>query len=164
VQLALSYYMQVLILFIFYFMEKDIMNMLPKRQEGQGLVEYALILVLVAVVVIVILQLLGPSIVLTYARVMGGFNGQTITGNGNEGIAVTYSLQETDVGGGDCSGTFSDMVLVLTQNGRIVTNQSATVSVNGQSITVDVPSNGLIRHNGTINVTGSCPIKPNISW
>jgi pilus assembly protein Flp/PilA len=32
------------------------------REEGQGLVEYALILVLVAVVVIVILALLGPII------------------------------------------------------------------------------------------------------
>ncbi len=31
-------------------------------EEGQGLVEYALILVLVAVVVIVILALLGPAI------------------------------------------------------------------------------------------------------
>jgi pilus assembly protein Flp/PilA len=32
------------------------------RQEGQGLVEYALILVLVAIVVIAILLLLGPII------------------------------------------------------------------------------------------------------
>lgn len=32
------------------------------REEGQGLVEYALILVLVAVVVIVILAVLGPTI------------------------------------------------------------------------------------------------------
>ncbi len=32
------------------------------KQRGQGLVEYALILVLVAVVVIVILALLGPAI------------------------------------------------------------------------------------------------------
>ena len=31
------------------------------REEGQGLVEYALILVLVAIVVIVILALLGPA-------------------------------------------------------------------------------------------------------
>jgi pilus assembly protein Flp/PilA len=38
-----------------------IMLYLP-REEGQGLVEYALILVLVAVVVIVILALLGPAI------------------------------------------------------------------------------------------------------
>ena len=32
------------------------------REEGQGLVEYALILVLVAIVVIAILLLLGPII------------------------------------------------------------------------------------------------------
>lgn len=32
------------------------------REEGQGLVEYALILVLVAVVVIAILTVLGPAI------------------------------------------------------------------------------------------------------
>jgi len=33
-----------------------------RREEGQGLVEYALILVLVAIVVIVILLLLGQSV------------------------------------------------------------------------------------------------------
>lgn len=33
-----------------------------KKQNGQSLIEYALILVLVAVVVIVILALLGPAI------------------------------------------------------------------------------------------------------
>ncbi|MEO8610228.1 MAG: pilus assembly protein [Chloroflexota bacterium] len=32
------------------------------REEGQGLVEYALILVLVALAVIVVLALLGPAI------------------------------------------------------------------------------------------------------
>ena len=32
------------------------------REEGQGLVEYALILLLVAIVVIVVLALLGPTI------------------------------------------------------------------------------------------------------
>ncbi|NLE77676.1 MAG: Flp family type IVb pilin [Chloroflexi bacterium] len=37
------------------------MMFLP-REEGQGLVEYALILVLVAIVVITILLLLGPAI------------------------------------------------------------------------------------------------------
>ena len=32
------------------------------KEKGQGLVEYALILVLVAIVVIVILSIMGPSI------------------------------------------------------------------------------------------------------
>jgi pilus assembly protein Flp/PilA len=41
---------------------RDINMLYMPREEGQGLVEYALILVLVAVVVIVILALLGPII------------------------------------------------------------------------------------------------------
>ena len=41
--------------------DEKIMLFAPK-EKGQGLVEYALILVLVAVVVIVILALLGPAI------------------------------------------------------------------------------------------------------
>jgi pilus assembly protein Flp/PilA len=45
------------------FQWKEVTNMLYlPREEGQGLVEYALILVLVAIVVIVILALLGPAI------------------------------------------------------------------------------------------------------
>lgn len=40
------------------------------REEGQGLVEYALILVLVAVVVIVILALLGPIIGNVFSRIV----------------------------------------------------------------------------------------------
>ncbi len=33
-----------------------------RREEGQGLVEYALVLILVAMVVLLVLALLGPSI------------------------------------------------------------------------------------------------------
>jgi pilus assembly protein Flp/PilA len=40
------------------------------REEGQGLVEYALILVLVAVVVIAILLLLGPAIGAVFSQIM----------------------------------------------------------------------------------------------
>jgi pilus assembly protein Flp/PilA len=42
---------------------------LPNREEGQGLVEYALILVLVAVVVIAILLVLGPAVQNVYCEV-----------------------------------------------------------------------------------------------
>jgi pilus assembly protein Flp/PilA len=42
------------------------------REEGQGLVEYALILVLVAVVVIAILMLVGPQIANIFSRVTNG--------------------------------------------------------------------------------------------
>jgi pilus assembly protein Flp/PilA len=40
------------------------------REEGQGLVEYALILVLVAVVVIVILTILGPQIGNVFSQIV----------------------------------------------------------------------------------------------
>ncbi|MCY4071850.1 MAG: pilus assembly protein [Chloroflexi bacterium] len=46
----------------------------PRHDDGQGLVEYALILVLVAVVVIVILALLGPSINNIFANVVNTIN------------------------------------------------------------------------------------------
>jgi pilus assembly protein Flp/PilA len=42
------------------------------REEGQGLVEYALILVLVAIVVIAILILVGPQIANIFSRVTNG--------------------------------------------------------------------------------------------
>ena len=40
------------------------------RAEGQGLVEYALILVLVALIVLVILMLLGPAIGNTFSKIV----------------------------------------------------------------------------------------------
>jgi pilus assembly protein Flp/PilA len=40
------------------------------REDGQGLVEYALILVLVAIIVIAILALLGPEIGNVFSRIV----------------------------------------------------------------------------------------------
>lgn len=45
------------------------------REEGQGLVEYALVLVLVAVVIIAILTLLGPQIGNVFSRITNGLVG-----------------------------------------------------------------------------------------
>jgi pilus assembly protein Flp/PilA len=49
--------------------EVNAMLFAPK-EKGQGLVEYALILVLVAIVVIVILALLGPAIGNVFSSIM----------------------------------------------------------------------------------------------
>jgi len=43
------------------------------KEKGQGLVEYALILVLVAVVVIAILAILGPAIGGVFSQVIDHF-------------------------------------------------------------------------------------------
>jgi len=45
---------------------------LPKHEEGQGLVEYALILVLVVIVVIAIVAIMGPQIGNIFSRITSG--------------------------------------------------------------------------------------------
>ncbi len=45
------------------------------REEGQGLVEYALILVLIAIVVIVVLTLLGSQISTIFSQITSGLGG-----------------------------------------------------------------------------------------
>ena len=44
------------------------------KEKGQGLVEYALILVLIAVVVIAILVVLGPQIANVFSAISGSMN------------------------------------------------------------------------------------------
>jgi len=46
--------------------------MLNTHGSGQGLVEYALILMLVAIIVIVILALLGPAVGNMFSNVVSG--------------------------------------------------------------------------------------------
>ena len=53
----------------------DIIMLVLRRENGQGLVEYGLILVLVAIVVIAILTLLGPQIGNTFSRITNGLGG-----------------------------------------------------------------------------------------
>jgi pilus assembly protein Flp/PilA len=48
---------------------------LPRSDEGQGLVEYALILVLVVLVVLAILTVLGPQIGNTFSRITNALSG-----------------------------------------------------------------------------------------
>ncbi len=53
---------------------KKLFNKNTEKEEGQGLVEYALILFLVAVVVIAILVLLGPQIGSVFSAVSKGIS------------------------------------------------------------------------------------------
>ena len=44
------------------------------REEGQGLVEYALILVLIAIVVLVILGILGTQVSTIFSQITSGLS------------------------------------------------------------------------------------------
>ncbi len=48
------------------------------REEGQGLVEYALILVLIAIVVIVVLVVLGPQIAAVFQKIIDELSAQGV--------------------------------------------------------------------------------------
>jgi pilus assembly protein Flp/PilA len=47
---------------------------LTAREEGQGMVEYALILVLIAIVVIVILQVVGKQVNNVFSNISNGLD------------------------------------------------------------------------------------------
>ncbi len=47
---------------------------LPEEREGQGLVEYALIIVLVSIVVIILLRLLGGTVGNVFSRISNSLN------------------------------------------------------------------------------------------
>jgi pilus assembly protein Flp/PilA len=60
-----------IILSFFNIQRKEVNTMFKKLQKkGQGLVEYALILVLVAIVIIIILSVLGPAIGNVFSQII----------------------------------------------------------------------------------------------
>lgn len=81
-----------------------------KREEGQGLVEYALILVLVAIVVIAILMQLGPELNRVFGRITAVLQGSgVIISDG----AITSISAKTSTSGG-LGGTTTDVVVTVT--------------------------------------------------
>ncbi|MCA9957665.1 MAG: hypothetical protein R3E31_27675 [Chloroflexota bacterium] len=133
---------------------------ISKKEEGQGLVEYALVLVLVAVAIILILTLLGSTVVVTYARVMGGLSGQSLTMSGDEYIILEADIQAS--GSGDtCNITGGSAKVVVLNDGALQTEGSANLpySVNGTSgsVSVTIDGSGISEINFPSVSTG-CPI------
>ena len=121
-----------------------------RADRGQGLVEYALILVLVALVDTVILALLGPAVGNVFSNIVmqlpiGGSTGGAITG---------VSAVRTDGGEGD------DVVVTIT----VSTNTTVNVSDSQDASPVmNVPCNGSCQvtlqdvgdNAGTVTVTAA---------
>ena len=130
------------------------------HEKGQGLVEYALILVLVAIVIIAILLLLGPTVGNVFSDIVVYIK---------EGRGVITSVSAARTGG----GTGNDVDVTIT----VSTNTSVTVRDSQDAATgSDQPCNGSctvtlsgVGHNaGTVTVraaaggiaTASYPAKP----
>lgn len=130
----------------------------PKREEGQGLVEYALVLVLVAVVVILILQLLGSAVTVVYVRVIAGLNGQILEGSGREYLVSGASINSVDIGGGTCQVTLSNVTVVAFDSGATVSNTAISVPVvaggSSSNLSGTTDSNGVASGLGAVLFAG----------
>lgn len=131
---------------------------IPKKEEGQGLVEYALLLVLVAVIVIAILAVLGSQIVVVFAQVTAGLNGQVVTGVGTEAVVTDYDVEITE-NGPTCTATVSNISFVGLTDGKILENGSVTVyfSMGDQtkSTSGSTGANGMGSASGSLTFNGS---------
>ncbi|NJN55599.1 MAG: hypothetical protein HC804_13110 [Anaerolineae bacterium] len=134
---------------------------IPEREQGQGLVEYALLIALIAIIVLAILTLLGSQIVLVYARVAGGLQGDVLdVANADNAVLVAYEGSGLTANG--CNGTISDVVFVVVDgDGRIITDAavSATLMVDGLpqgSVSGTAGPSGLATDAGSHSVSGNC--------
>lgn len=138
---------------------------IPKKEEGQGLVEYALLLVLVAVIIIAILTVLGSQVMVVFARVTAGLNGQVITGQGIEAVITGFD-SDISSGTGGCGGTVSDISVIGLDNGTILKDDTVSFKVFvdgtqvGGSHSVGTNSSGMGTYAGPISIsgTGSCNV------
>lgn len=130
-------------------MMRQVLN-LPQKEKGQGLVEYALILVLVAIVVIAVLLTLGPQIGQVFSKVVTVLEN---TGAISSGVVTGVTANRTG------SGSGNDVVVnvtVSTNSSVTITDsqssQSSTISCNGSCSTTIT---GVGHLAGTITVTAA---------
>jgi len=138
---------------------------IPKKEDGQGLVEYALLLVLVAIVIIAILTILGSQVNLVFAKVVAGLNGQVITGVGTEAVVSGYDKSVS--GTTTCTVEVSDISFIGLQDGEILENGTVSLAITfgGNSPSVQqgsTGSNGIGRLAGPYSGSGPCPLSVSV--
>ena len=102
-----------------------------QNEEGQGLVEYALILVLVAIVVIAVLLQLGPEIRLAFGRVTAVLQGAGV---------ITSSGAISDVGASYSAGGFGNPAQLTV---TVTVSSDTTVTLSGDGgLSANGPCNG----------------------
>jgi pilus assembly protein Flp/PilA len=135
-------------------MEKSFMH-----EEGQGLVEYALILVLVAIVVIAILLQLGPVVGNVFSNVVAALT--TAGSGGSQQITFVGTPSVTKTGSIGCTYTATSVRVSVTQDGNPVSGASI-----GGSVTVrDNDGNHIVTFSigGTTGGSGQATLSGNVS-
>ena len=148
-------------------------NSIKKQEEGQGLVEYALILVLVSVVVVVVLSQVGLGVGNIFSGIVTALNGgQTAAGEEDEEDPVfrgTITSSDSNDGGGRyydvCSftvsttGTYSVTGLSTDKSSNFwVTAGPGTLPASG--FTIETSKNGGIAASATLDAGTSYNARP----
>lgn len=130
------------------------MKQLRRRENGQGLVEYALILVLVAVIVIAILTLLGPQVGNVFSRVVDGLGGADASGGGGGNTQPTGNVTSVNAlrGGSDVVVQIQVSAPVMVTAVDSQSGQTASTNCNG-SCTVTLSNVG--PNPGTVTVSAA---------
>ena len=102
----------------------------PPREDGQGLVEYALILVLVAIVVIAVLLLLGPQVGKVFSQITYILDNP---GAINDNIVTIDSFSVSGSGTAGCAVEVSNLQVSVTRTGLPVSGATVQVSVTLQA-------------------------------
>ena len=128
----------------------------PPREDGQGLVEYALILVLVAIVVIAVLLQLGPQIGQVFSRVTTVL--QLGSKAGNQIVSINSFSVDGNMGFSECVVTLTNLEVSVTQTGEPVSGAPVQVTVtlqNGDSNTFSGTTNSSGTYQWTSGSIGS---------
>lgn len=131
-----------------------------RSEEGQGLVEYALILVLVSITVIAVLSLLGDNVGAVFWRVDAALSGQIVSGSGNEYVIGGFSANPSG-GPAVCTVQVPSFTVTMLQNGQAASaGQSVSVSIvatgggsKSASATTDASGQAVF---GAQSVQGNC--------
>ena len=124
----------------------------PHKEKGQGLVEYALILVLVSITVIVVLSFLGDSVGRVFQTVDAALNRQNLTGTGTEFVVGGFSVTP-----GTGTATCSNIVVASVTITRYENGAPAAGAV---SISAIATGGSVVNLNGTANASGVATFGP----
>lgn len=122
----------------------------PPREDGQGLVEYALILVLVAIVVIAVLLQLGPQIGRVFSQIT-----YVLANPGaiNDNIVTIDSFSVSGSGTAGCNVVLTNLQVSVTRTGLPVSGVLVEVSIAPQSGT-GTTLNGTTNGSGVVQWSG----------
>ena len=125
-----------------------------RKEVGQGLVEYALVLTMVSIVVIATLILLGPKVGNVFSQVAAALG---VTDTGSSIVAITKSDYDSDAGklhlDATVNGDYYPMVTLTASPGGVMEEKSdhyhRDINLSGCPCTVTVTSST----GGTASVT-----------